>query len=208
MMSGIRKAPPISINSPRDTMTSCWGASAANVKSTAAALLLTTVAASQPVSSISSPSTWLSRSPRVLPARSNSRLLKPCMAATAAAIATGASTARPRLVCSTVPVRLNTGMSEGRACASRVAAQFLRHSDGSNSNAINLEASCALFIWFTRHFPKYFRSSPRVAARPCFWIRSCAPGRAINASTGGGRCDTSRSLGDAGRLRSVMKWLV
>ena len=51
MMSGMRKAPPISISSPRETMASRPSASVLSVSSTAAALLLTTVASSAPVSS-------------------------------------------------------------------------------------------------------------------------------------------------------------
>ena len=75
MISGIRNEPPISINSPRDTGTSLRRASADNTNKTAAALLLTTVAASAPVSSQISSSTWESRSPRRPLARSYSRLL-------------------------------------------------------------------------------------------------------------------------------------
>ena len=51
MISGMRKAPPISINSPRDTIASRPLASVLSTSSTAAALLLTTVASSAPVSS-------------------------------------------------------------------------------------------------------------------------------------------------------------
>ena len=53
-MSGMRNAPPISINSPREIMTSLSFAKVANIKSTAAALLLTIQAASAPVSCASS----------------------------------------------------------------------------------------------------------------------------------------------------------
>ena len=56
MMSGIRKAPPISISSPRDTGTSFRRAKLFNVRSTAAALLLTTSARSAPVNSHNRPS--------------------------------------------------------------------------------------------------------------------------------------------------------
>ena len=54
MISGMRKAPPISISSPRETMTSLPWARVFKPSSTAAALLLTTVAASAPVRSTSS----------------------------------------------------------------------------------------------------------------------------------------------------------
>jgi hypothetical protein len=55
--SGIRKPPPISINWPRETTVSRPLASAAQASSTAAAQLLTAIAASAPVSSVSSSST-------------------------------------------------------------------------------------------------------------------------------------------------------
>src|SRR3546814_9283078 len=74
MMSGMRKAPPISTNSPRDTTTSRRLAKPLSISKTAAALLLTTVAASAPVSSHNKSSTRSSRSPRRPVARSNSRL--------------------------------------------------------------------------------------------------------------------------------------
>ena len=64
MMSGIRKAPPISISSPREMIASRRAPSAFSVRTTAAALLLTTVAASAPVNSHNKSSTTLSRSPR------------------------------------------------------------------------------------------------------------------------------------------------
>ena len=51
MMSGMRKAPPISISSPRETITCFPNARVFRASSTAAALLLTTVALSAPVSS-------------------------------------------------------------------------------------------------------------------------------------------------------------
>ena len=59
MMSGMRNSPPISISSPRETMTSRPWASVSRASSTAAALLLTTSASSAPVSRRSSASTWL-----------------------------------------------------------------------------------------------------------------------------------------------------
>src|ERR1700688_4127244 len=49
MISGIRKPSPISISSPRETMTSPFLASAARTSRTAAAQLLTTMADSAPV---------------------------------------------------------------------------------------------------------------------------------------------------------------
>src|SRR5438874_2136351 len=54
MTSGIRKPPPISTSSPRDTITDRPWASAASTSSTAAAPLLTTRAASAPAALASS----------------------------------------------------------------------------------------------------------------------------------------------------------
>jgi hypothetical protein len=86
-------------------------------------LLLTTVASSAPVSSHSRERRWSSRSPRRPSARSNSSVTALRIAVTAAAIASSAIKARPRLVCSTVPVRLNTGRRLGCALAcSRASA--------------------------------------------------------------------------------------
>ena len=48
------------------------------------------------------------------------------MAATAASIAASASTARPRLVCSTVPVRLNSGRRPERSSASKPGERLER----------------------------------------------------------------------------------
>ncbi len=122
MMSGTRKAPPISTSSPRETITLRFRARVSSSSITAAALLLTTVAASAPVSSQISDSTTSSRSPRRPVARSYSSAHGERAAATSASTASSGSGARPRLVCSTVPVRLNTGRSAGRACAPAVAA--------------------------------------------------------------------------------------
>ena len=75
MMSGMRNAPPISISSPRETGTSLRFARVSRTSSTAAALLLTTIAASAEVSRRSRGSTCRCRSPRRPVSRSNSRLL-------------------------------------------------------------------------------------------------------------------------------------
>ena len=117
--SGMRNAPPISTSSPRETNTSRWRASVFNTNSTAAALLLTTVAASAPVRRQIHSSTWTSRSPRRPLAKSNSRLLAPEATAVMASIASRGSGARPRLVCSTVPVRFNTRCKDGSSKALR-----------------------------------------------------------------------------------------
>ena len=104
-------------------MTSLPRAMAAMVSSTAAALLLTTVAASAPVSVHSNSSTMLSRSPRPPVARSYSRLLGPAIMASRCCSAASASSARPRLVWITVPVRLSTRRKAGasRACTRPVS---------------------------------------------------------------------------------------
>ena len=127
MMSGMRKAPPISTSSPRETTTSLPGARVDSVSSTAAALLLTMVAASAPVSSQISCSTRSSRSPRPPVSRSYSRLAGLVRASTTASTASCGSRARPRLVCSTVPVRLNTDLRRGakrsvRRCCTAVVS--------------------------------------------------------------------------------------
>ena len=54
MISGMRKLPPISINSPRDTIAVRPSASVLSASTSAAAQLFTTSASSAPVSSRSS----------------------------------------------------------------------------------------------------------------------------------------------------------
>ena len=79
-MSGIRKDPPISTNSPRETITSGILPSgrpevrALSIKNTAAALLLTTIASSAPERERNSLRTFESREPRFPVLRSNSRV--------------------------------------------------------------------------------------------------------------------------------------
>ena len=118
MMSGMRKAPPISISSPRETTASLPLAKVLRTSRTAAALLLTTVASSAPLSSHSRPRIRESRSPRRPLSRSNSSASACRIAIMAAATASSARMARPRLVCRTVPVRLNTARTLGRDSAS------------------------------------------------------------------------------------------
>jgi len=55
MMSGTRKLPPISTNSPRDTIASAPSANVLSASTIALAPLFTTNASSAPVSSRSSP---------------------------------------------------------------------------------------------------------------------------------------------------------
>ncbi len=119
MISGIRKEPPISTNSPLDTATSFRSAKLFSVSITAAALLLTTVAASAPVSSESWASKCLSLSPLFPEARSNSRLLAPTETETTASIASRGKGALPKFVWSTVPVKLNKGLRLGENDSAR-----------------------------------------------------------------------------------------
>ena len=74
MMSGMRKDPPISTSSPREVMTSPPLPMALRMRSTAAALLLTTMAASAPVTSARRLSTWLCLEPRLPLSTSYSRV--------------------------------------------------------------------------------------------------------------------------------------
>ena len=74
MMSGMRNSPPISMSSPRDTITSLPRARLSSTRSTAEALLLTTSDASAPVRRRRRPATWLYREPRSFVAMSISRL--------------------------------------------------------------------------------------------------------------------------------------
>ena len=121
------------MSSPRETGTSRPSARVLRTSRTAAALLLTTVAASAPVSRASHASTWVSRSPRLPVARSISRFVAERAASAIASTATSGSSARPRLVCRTVPVRLRTGRREGAtaARARRRAASATRRSVSS-----------------------------------------------------------------------------
>ena len=134
-MSGSRNAPPISINSPRDTGTSLRRASVLRVSKTAAALLFTTTAASAPVSRCIQLSMCEFRSPRLPLFKSNSRLLAWRATAAIAVIASSGMTARPRFVCRTVPVRLKTGRSEGvnQSCSRSATCEHI--SDSASSAA-------------------------------------------------------------------------
>ena len=142
MMSGTRKAPPISISSPRETMTCFFCARVLSRRNTAAALLFTTVAASAPVSSQSRSLTTLSRSPRPPDSMSYSSAQGLRAAAIRACTASSGKVARPRLVCSTVPVRLNTGRNFGCIFAvtpeptSLINAAISAVSSGSGAPAI------------------------------------------------------------------------
>ena len=73
-ISGSRKLPPISTSCPRETITSRPAARAFKASTVAPALLFTAVAASAPVSSLSSRAIPPVRRPRVPSSRSSSRL--------------------------------------------------------------------------------------------------------------------------------------
>ena len=83
MISGMRKAPPISMSSPRDTTASRPLESVFRHRSTAAALLLTTVASWAPVNEHNKDLMWSSRSPRLPVSKSNSSTTAFRIAATA-----------------------------------------------------------------------------------------------------------------------------
>ena len=113
----MRKLPPISTLSPRETATSREFASAATTNSTAAALLLTTIADSAPHSNASNLPTVVCREPRspddILSSRFDARF-EVC-------IAIGA---RPRFVCNNTPVAFTT--SRSKLCENSVASWSAR----------------------------------------------------------------------------------
>ncbi len=153
-------------------MTSRPAASVARVSSTAAALLLTTVQASAPVSSQTRDSIRSSRSPRPPSSRSYSRLAGAVMAATTASTASCGSRARPRLVCSTVPVRLKTVRSRGaKRCAKRRPAAWTTSvmPGAPASGSPDRSRSCA---------------SARICARDSrtAWVQASRPWRSRSAS--------------------------
>ena len=104
--SGMRKPPPISTLSPRLTSTCRPAASAASTSSTAAALLLTTIAASAPHSRANSPPTAAWREPRSPVCEVELDVHRPRR------VGRRPTGARPRLVCSSTPVALITGVEQ------------------------------------------------------------------------------------------------
>ena len=180
MMSGMRNEPPISTSSPRDTSASRRLASVFNVNNTAAALLLTTVAASAPVSSHRSSAMRASRSPRAPESRSNSRLTGAVSAATTARTASAGSTARPRLVCSTVPVRLNTGRRRNRS----LALSFVSKA-GAIASSVSAERPSVPARAARRSSSRYARSTEVTCARPWRATRGASAGRCSSRSTDG-----------------------
>src|SRR4051794_16881401 len=127
--SGTRKEPPISTSWPRDTTSSRRPASAAAASSTAPAQLLTTIAASAPVSSHIKPSTCAWRDPRSPPSRSYSKFEYPSAARATASRAESASGARPRFVWTITPEALITRRRRGcESAASHARAASTRAS--------------------------------------------------------------------------------
>ena len=175
MMSGIRNAPPISTSSPRDTTASPSRASAERATRRAPAALFTTSASPAPVSSIrrSRHSAW--REPRVPRARSYSRFEYPAAMRLIASRAERASGARPRLVCSTTPVALITGRSDGaarRCTRARTAAP-----QPSGGAAPPLARACSIVS----------RTARTTRPRGCAVRSAATSGSASSASTAGSR---------------------
>ena len=108
--SGSRNPSPISTISPRLIRISRPAASAVAASTRAAALLLTTCTLSAAgTAAARAASVPRPRRPRVPLARSNSTSVQPAAAASAS-VAAADSGARPRLVCSSTPVALITGV--------------------------------------------------------------------------------------------------
>ena len=183
MMSGMRKAPPISTSSPRDTTTSFRCARLLSISSTAAALLFTRVASSAPVISRSQSVTRSSRSPRPPLSRLNSRLAGVVRARTTACTTSSGSSARPRLVCSTVPVRLKTGFRRGAIFWRRAVPIWFTHS------ASVAGTDAGTFSCLSRHVSRNCASWVRMTFAVQVWpyssSRGCRPGRRSRASTEG-----------------------
>ena len=212
MMSGMRKAPPISTSSPRETMTSRPEPRALSISSTAAALLLTTVTASAPVNARSCSSTRSSRSPRLPVSMSHSRFIGQRSASTTACTATSGSRARPRLVCSTVPVRLNTGRRREAFAAPRRSPSRARIASGARSSAA---PSRKLARKPERNSSSSARKESTVCSRPysainawqpCASSRTCTAGRrGIGAAPPVTRRPSARAAGCRWRAHSRLR---
>ena len=173
----MRKEPPISTSSPRDTTTSRPSARVLSASSTAAALLLTTAAAAAPVRAQRCSSTGASRSPRCPEARSISRLHALRAASHTAATASSASRARPRLVCRTTPVAFTTWRRRGDATA-------LNHLRAPFTTAASLGAAPAPARTAVRQSSSAARSAASTSGRGNSFS-SAAPAPRINWSTDG-----------------------
>ena len=108
MSSGRRKLPPISTSSPRDTGTFRPRASVLRTSINAAAQLFTMVAASQSRRLQIRVSTIKSLSPRDPFSRSYSRLIGFVASSLIESHISSLNVARPKFVCTMVPVKLNT----------------------------------------------------------------------------------------------------
>ncbi len=199
--SGMRKAPPISTSSPRDTTTSRRLARLLSSSRTAAALLLTTVAASAPVSSQINACTRASRSPRRPRLMSNSRSTGAVIARVTACTAASGSNARPRLVCSTVPVRLNIGCRSSRASAASAASTVATSAGPSTASC-----SCVAESWpaliRSRSACRCERSSWVIRLRPWPSISAAKAGRRSNRSSEG-RAETDAGVGSVAVIASL-----
>ena len=194
MISGSRNEPPISISSPRDTIVSLPSASAFSASTSAPALLLTASAASAPVSRSSQPEMWSSRSPRRPVSTSYSRVEGSRIAAAAAAIAASGNGARPRLVCSTVPVRLNTRRCDGRISrASAPALSATMSTTPAPLAAARRAANAAL-------------TASSTSARPYRAIRAPPASDRRTSSTAGSAARPRRCAADIRRWRA-RAWL-
>ena len=195
MMSGMRKAPPISINSPRETTVSrpCQGV---EHEQHGSRVVVDDGGVFGRRSTRARDRVRCCRAPRVGRSRDRIRGRSPARIAVAAAsTAASASTARPRLVCSTVPVRLNTARTLGRASSSRRP---------SASAAI---ASAAIPSPLPARAAARVRSSaPRMAAtvadRPNRSTATAAAGVFSTSSTDGKRRNVSLSCVTARSSRS------
>ena len=160
MMSGIRNSPPISMSSPRETRTGLPLASAASASRSAAAQLLTTSAASAPVSAVSSVSARLA-APAPAPERGRPRGRRRPAARAAARAARSGSGARPRFVCSRTPVALMTGV---RPFAARDARPRARASSTSSARRVPPSAAAARTSASTSASIRFSRGRPSVEA--------------------------------------------
>ena len=184
-MSGMRNDPPISISSPRETITSPPSARVLRARKTAAALLFTTRERSAPSNRVSKRSVCWSRWPRSPFARSYSRL-EYCPEISAMwRTASAASGARPRLVCRMTPVALMTGRREGPAspsAAARISCSRLSTETAESSPLVILPRTPC----------RTLRVQSISSRRPTRDSSSRSAGRPSNSSTAG-ICRSSES---------------
>ena len=172
MISGMRKLPPISMSWPRETITSFPWQRARKAMTVAAALLLTAVADSAPVSRQTHSRMASCRLDRVPVSRSSSRLRYAPAASCAACAASSAIGARPRLVCSTMPVALITVHSFGRNS---------RSSRSQAASAITSAVGTPSIPAVTRC--RHWANSSRMAATTSPWLWRCRIDWAAGVST-------------------------